>query len=648
MDFFARQDQARRKSHVLVLYFVAAVVLIILTIHVAMAFAFIFWMDPDDAAGTPDLVTNLPFLGGVTLGVLVVISLGTLYKIMQLRAGGSAVAEMLGGRQVAPNTTDLKEKRLLNVVEEMAIASGVPIPPVYVLDKEPAINAFAAGFRPSSAVVAVTRGTLDQLNREELQGVVAHEFSHILNGDMGLNIRLMGVLHGILLIALIGELLLRTTGGSRSSKKKGNGLALAGLALLVVGWIGVFFGRLIKSAVARQREFLADASAVQFTRYPEGLSGALKKIGGLSAGSRIQSPQAEQASHLFFGNALRSGFFNAMATHPPLEERIRRLDPQFDGKFSRTTAAPAGDDESVAALAPSAPRVTAPRAATPLASRMAEGLGARGFEMILNQIGNPLKTQVATARRILEDIPADVREAARAPDGARALVYALLLSRDPDVRARQWQLLAARVDPAQADQVKRLEPSAASLTRQAYLPLVDLAANGLRDLSQPQSAEFRELVQALVAADQQVDLFEMALLYTLFHRLDARQAERPRALAQIYSVRGLVPECSCLLSALARAGHADEAAARQAFQAAAPLLGEPGVTLTLLPADQCGALAMGKALDKVDHAAPRVKKAILAASLQCIGFDQQVTESEAELFRVLACALDCPMPPWYG
>src|SRR5205085_4514261 len=276
------------------------------------------------------------------VGILGIIGSGSFFKTLSLARGGRAVAELLDGRLVNPNSTDAHERKLLNVVEEMAIASGVPVPPVYVMDGEPGINAFAAGHSASDAAISVTHGAMTMLTRDELQGVIAHEFSHLLNGDMKLNLRLMGLVFGILCLTVIGRVLIRTRGSK-------NPLPLVGLALIVVGWAGAFFGRLIQAAVSRQRELLADAAAAQFTRNPAGLAGALKKIGGLAYGSRIESPHAEEASHLFFADGVGNSLFS---THPPLTERIRALDPSFDGKFPRVIEEPAS-------AIPPAPQVSA-------------------------------------------------------------------------------------------------------------------------------------------------------------------------------------------------------------------------------------------------------------------------------------------------
>ncbi|MDZ4199116.1 MAG: M48 family metallopeptidase, partial [Kiritimatiellia bacterium] len=331
MDFFSHQEDARRKTRLLVFYYGLAVALILVSVYLVLVIGL-----GAAASGEEESVIrwwNPQLFLSVSVGLLALIGAGTLYKIHQLAQGGEFVARSLGGRRVDPATTDVAERRLLNVVEEMAIASGAPVPPVFVME-EKGINAFAAGMTPSDAVIGVTRGCLETLTRDELQGVMAHEFSHILQGDMRLNLRLMGVLHGILLIALAGYFLFRSSLSaprSRSRENKDGGglrfaLVLLGLALLVIGYIGVVFSKLIKSAVSRQREFLADASAVQYTRNPSGIAGALRRIAGYSGGSRILSPEAEEASHLFFANSLSSAWAGLLATHPPLSERIRRID----------------------------------------------------------------------------------------------------------------------------------------------------------------------------------------------------------------------------------------------------------------------------------------------------------------------------------
>ena len=330
--FFENQEAARRNTARLVFLFALAVVAINGMLY-ALAVA-LTGVEHDPYTGQSGVVLQWwqpELLATVSLATLVIVAAGSLYKIAQLRGGGAVVAESLGGTLVAADTGDPDERKLLNVVEEMAVASGTPTPPVYLLRDEQGINAFAAGFSPGDAVVGVTRGCVQQLSRDELQGVIAHEFSHVLSGDMRLNIRLMGVIHGILIIGIIGYFLMRSSmfagRGRRSRDNSGMAMLAAGVGLMIIGFLGTFFGNLIKASVSRQREFLADASAVQFTRNPEGIAGALKKIGGYEGGSILESPNAPESSHLFFSKGLRGGLQMLFSTHPPLDARIRRLDP---------------------------------------------------------------------------------------------------------------------------------------------------------------------------------------------------------------------------------------------------------------------------------------------------------------------------------
>ena len=307
----------------MLLLYALAVIAVVLAVDVAIGIAWTWGMSE---AGRPAAAVPRGVYVAGAAGTLALIVVASFFHIVRLREGGEAVARMVGATRVSPDTRDLLERRLLNVVEEMAIASGMRVPAVYVMQDEQGINAFAAGYEVSNSIVAVTRGTLQALNRDELQGVIGHEFSHIVNGDMGLNVRMMGVLGGILFIGAIGEFLMRSTGRSRSSKDSGSGgIFLFGLALFLIGYIGVFFARLIKAAVSRQREFLADAASVQFTRNPAGIAGALDQIRASSAGTLVMNRYSEDMSHMFFGQSVKMRLSGLFDTHPPLDERIQAL-----------------------------------------------------------------------------------------------------------------------------------------------------------------------------------------------------------------------------------------------------------------------------------------------------------------------------------
>jgi Zn-dependent protease with chaperone function len=640
MDFFQSQEAARKRTGLLVFLFALAVVLTIGTIYLALAVILIGMGEkrPEGAelvtASTlwdPELFTLVA--GGTTA----LVAGGSLYKISALSGGGHTVADLLGGRLLSSDTTDPIERRLLNVVEEMAIASGTPVPPVYLLERETGINAFAAGYAPTDAVIGVTRGCAQHLSRDELQGVLAHEFSHILNGDMRLNIRLMGVLFGILLIGLTGWIILRSQMGvrygARDDRKGGNPLPLIGLALYVIGYIGVFFGNLIKAAVSRQREYLADASAVQFTRNPDGIAGALKKIGALAEGSRVQNPEAAEASHMFFGNAVAGigTFFGLLSTHPPLTERIRRIDPSFDGDYSKVDLRPP------AAVEPPRPRKKAAARTGAFPINPAEAV---------RQVGTIDPAGLAYAAELAAGFPSRVEALAREPFSARGVIYALLLDRE-DARVQQAQLsnLAGVVEPTLYKEIEAILPEVERLPPEQRLPLVALCVPALRRMSQAQYQQFAAIVRDLVAADRRVSLFEYALQRHLIAHLAVQfGTERPRAVTYTRP-DPLVGPAGIVLSGLAHAGTRQDREARRAFAAAVQALGWSGARPELLPEDSVGIDQLDQALNTLAHASPPLKKQFLDACAACIGVDGTITVEEGEMLRAVADALNCPMPP---
>jgi uncharacterized tellurite resistance protein B-like protein len=532
------------------------------------------------------------------------------------------------------------------VVEEMALASGVPVPQVYVMDDERGINAFAAGHSTSDAAVAVTRGCMTLLNRDELQGVIGHEFSHILNGDMRLNLRLMGIIFGIVCLAVIGRVLLHSGGGSRREK---NPLPLLGLVLLALGGIGVLFGRLIQAAVSRQREFLADASAIQFTRNPLGLAGALKKIGGLSAGSKLTSAHAAEASHMFFGNGMGESLFGLMSTHPPLDERIRAIDPAFDGEFPRVSIPQAEDaGREILEKSKRAP-VAFPFPGLP------QGRGGFGGMLppviaaaaILPNLGQPTTAHLRYAVEMRNSFSPAVQNAAHDAMGATALIYALLISSEPELRPRQLQLLSGQTSEVMRNETERLLPEVAAVATNAKLPLVDLALPALRQLSPTQYEEFVKAVQQLIESDSEINLFEYVLQKITLRHLEPNFKGARKQMIQYYALRPLAPDCAVLLSALAHVGAHDATQAQAAFQqGAAPLSYAAQTAIEFLPADACDLPQVDAALARLAEAVPQIKKNVLNACAQTVAADGVIQEMEAELLRGIADALDCPIPPF--
>jgi Zn-dependent protease with chaperone function len=640
MNFFEHQDAARRSTTRLVMLFALAVLAIVVSIELLLAATMGYvTRHPDTGAVNWAAVADPSLMMIALFGTLGIVGAGSAYKTAQLRAGGRVVAEQLAGRLLSPDTQDPIERRLLNVVEEMAIASGTPAPPVYLMDAEDGINAFAAGFSPDDAVIGVTRGTATRLTRDELQGVIAHEFSHILNGDMRLNIRLIGLLHGILIIGMLGYFVLRSSfySGAMGRGRRGRDnsalpILAIGAGLAVIGFAGTFFGNLIKAAVSRQREFLADASAVQFTRQPDGIAGALKKIGGFSAGSSVRHPNAPEASHMFFGRAT-SGLSAMFSTHPPLAERIRRIDPSWDGELP--AAVPAiGADEDV-------------RAGRPLGVAAFAGSPRRASEtdvrQAVAQAGQPTPKHLAYAARLIETLPDSLISAAREPYGARAVVYALLLDRRDDMRAQQLARLDAEADPAVFEETRRLWPHVASLDHRHRLPLVEIALPALRALTSAQSERFRRNVVALVEADSAIDLFEWALYRILLRDLQAHERPARTARVQHASFDAVQPAAASLLSTLAYVGQRDDARAAAAFARGVEALGR--ADLRLLPRQTAGLRALDESLGVLDTAAPDVKRRVLDGAAACIAADGEVTAGEAEILRAVSATIGVPMPP---
>jgi Zn-dependent protease with chaperone function len=636
MDFFEQQDHARRQSRTLALLFMLAVVAIVLAVNFVLALLWIWSHGGHFAAPQAYPAGFFATNTGVALGL---IGGGTLIEMFNLRAGGEAVAQMAGGRQVLPSSYDWQERRLLNVVEEMALASGISCPKVYVLDREEAINAFAAGYQPNEAVVAVTRGALDRLTREELQGVVAHEFSHILNGDIGLNLRLIGVLFGIQMIAGFGQHLMwhgaRNWSGKALDRSSGPGHAIlyvVGLALFVVGYLGILCSRLIKSALSRQREFLADASAIQFTRSRDGIGGALRKIGGLSQaiglGSAIRHPNAEQLSHLFLGAARQNLLAGLFASHPPLAERLRRI---YGRNVALLDAPELPPDLAATARLPDLPfNALAPAAAAP-------GVAALPVAAVSSNTAAPA---AAAAPAVF---PSQLDWALRDLHAAPALVYALLLGQGAD-RDLQLRLLKTAA-PVQAQWTAALATAITALPPAARLPLLDRAMPTLKLLPQAGCDALLATVAKLIAADQKVTLAEFVLQTILSRRLalDAGRAVpvrfgQPAALAAEVALL-----FSLLAHSIAAAGSEDAASV---FLRAAEALGQPRLTTAqLLPVAAIGWREVSQALERLNQLAPLAKPLVIKALLAAAMREEQILLPAADLLRAICAALDAPVPP---
>ena len=645
MNFFEHQTLARKQSRRLIALFVLAVAMIVVAVDLVVMLAAGMTL-PRDAAAVGGLWNTLTAHPGLLLfasvGTLAVIGISSLVKTGMLRSGGGVVARQLGATLVPAETRTPSLRRLRNVIEEIAIASGVPVPEIYVLEQESAINAFASGYTASDAAITVTQGALERLSRDELQGVIAHEFSHVLNGDMRLNIRLMGVLFGILVIGLAARFVLQHARGSRDSKV--GALIAAAFFIMLIGYIGLFFGRLIKSGVSRQREFLADASAVQFTRQNLGIAGALKKIGGLAQGSKLAHARTEEVSHMLFGDGV--GYSRLMSTHPPLNDRILRLDPQFKPEeiVALAAAMPAeghadslalAEEQSVSMLA-GAGAVRAAQAPAQQSERIAPA-------QVVGQVGNPAEDDYRVATALRAGIPVPLRDAARSVTDAMPLLFALMLDGEQGLRDRQLATVRERHDEEIASRAAALFELTLELPPRERLPLAAIAFPQLHRVARPQLARMVETLDVLIAADGRIHLFEYCLARMLRVQVtDALDPSRARVIgsSKLGSVRD---DALRVLAILAQQGSETRESAQHAYHAGLQEIWPQQAFAYAPPAEWVSGL--DESLTRLNRLDATGKQLLIAALVRTVSADGRLSVAECELLRVVCASLHCPLPP---
>ena len=628
MNFFEHQEKARRSTGRLVILFILAVAAIIAVLYFFFAYSLVLLGEhrPEkfSATGLWQPYTLLYVAGGT----LLCSGLASLIKISSLSSGGSAVAEMVGAVKVNPATTDRHERKYVNVVEEMSIASGVPVPAIYIMQDELNINAFAAGFTIQDAAVAVTRGCIEELDRDELQGVVAHEFSHILNGDMKLNIRLIGVLAGILFIAMLGRIVIEIGGNSSRSRSRskdgggGGGLIVAGLVLMLVGYVGYFFGSLIKAAVSRQREFLADASAVQFTRNPDGIGGALRQIGGYADGE-LETKRAAEVSHMCFSSVVNSFF--SFKTHPPLPERISRIEnlPLDD----------IGPGEAQASGAPLAAG----------AAGLAGGAIRTSAADVIASTGSVTEAGVEKAIHIVASLPAGLAEAAQHPLSASALVYLLILPENKKERRKMVRTgLSKILGQDELGELHRLEKLMPGLDAHARLPLLEMCSPALRTLTSTQAREFTGRIERIVKLDKEVDLREFCYITMIEFCLYGGGRLRRKNKKRYKNFAAVAGDFSCVLSVLATAGHSDPDQRTLSFEAARSSLA--GQVKLRYETEGIPVGELRTSIGRLARSSVKIREALLSAASHCVLADDAIEVEEAELLRAFAHAIGVPVP----
>ena len=623
MDFFERQDKARKNTWLLILYFIIAITLIVVAVNLAFYFFFKF---TEFYPYTPQTWFSNQIwiiISGITL---LIILFGSLFRFVALSSGGKAVAEMAGARLLDLTTHNSDEKKYINVVEEMSIASGTPMPILYVMDEESGINAFVAGYKPTEAVMVVTRGALEVLDRDELQGVVGHEFSHILNGDMRINIRLMAILAGILSIGQIGQFLLRGSGRrrfNRSKKSDGQGaIIVLAIALMIIGYIGLFFGRLIKAAISRQREFLADASSVQFTRNPKGIAGALFKIKENSYGTLLNNNHAEDMSHMCFGEALHVNMQSLLATHPPLDERIKAVDASFL-KIQR------------------AKDIIKERNNTESTQRdfsETEKIHVNAVN-IASSVGNPTPEHMLYAVALHQAFNSSLMDNVHNASSAKAVIYALLLS-DMDMQTGM-ECLRNHNENDLLEKLQSIDEDIQKLNKRHRLPLIDLTLPALKQLSDQQASSFLLATEALIKSDEKYTLFEFVLLTIIKKHLSKTAAKVDKV--HIYSFKPVLNELRLLLSLMVHASRQSQIKKQSIFEISMQSFGSKSDIVVSV--EQCKPKAITQILSKLSQMSPLLKKSVIEACADAVLDDGIIMPAEAELLRAVSEVLDCPMPP---
>lgn len=639
MNFFEQQDQAQKKT--IYLYLLMAIAVVSLISIACMSLA--YWVNFGNPQSVPVWrfweVIPPKLLTVVVLGILFIIVSASGFEYLKLRSGGAAVAQALGGQLIPQNTTNFAEKRILNIVEEMALASGVPVPPVYVLNDE-SINAFAAGHNIDNAVIGVTRGCITKLSRDEQQGVIAHEFSHIFHGDMKINMRLSALLFGILFIALIGEFMLRSS-RVRSSNGRSNPLPLIGLALFILGYCGVLFANLIKAAVSRQREFLADASAIQYTRNPSGIAGALHKIS--LNGSALSHPNAAQFSHMYFSVGV-SKLTSLFATHPPLKDRISRIDPKGETRIkfetSPSTQAPNIHSGINAASAATANAPTAKIIPFVGGSLTSNAIGAedttpitapQSVDDIVDTVGLTTPEHLQYARHLIASLPDELTHALHEPYQVRGIILGLFLDKQ-DLHAQQWNALPESLFSGERDQLTQLALCVNSLQAPYRLPILEMAIPTLKQLPQDLIDELLLAIDIFIRSDEKLTIDEWCLS-SILHAQTQEQNTNTKAAPDLNDI-GL------LLSAIVRQGHKELAATQAAFTAATQ-----GLSLDLIERDQITIRSIENSLTALANLPSMKKLAFLKRLSIAVMHDNKITYREAELLRAIAARLACPMPP---
>lgn len=642
MNFFEHQEHAHRKTSILILYFILAVFLIVIAVNALIVSAIVVVQTQNKPMIPRHEILAWFILVGkyVSPSVIGIILLGTLITLFKLKGGGLALAEMVKARPIEYTSSDFLEKRLVNVVEEMSIAAGVPIPKLFVMDNEPAINAFVAGIKPADTVMVVTKGALDNLTREELQGVIGHEYSHILNSDMLINLRLIAILAGILMIGQAGFNIIRIFSSSRStsSDSKSNFpvvIIFVGLGLVIIGYIGLFFGRLIKAGVSRQRELLADASSVAYTRNPEGLVNALRRIAQSDKGALLKNNHAEDISHLCFSPSSPVIFFKSLlATHPPLAFRIKQIDP--DGIYSsRPLKSAAAEKEQKKAKPQSLENI--PGTILGAATVMLEKNAMIESEALRQSIGKLTQANILLAQQLISQIPEPLLDEAHNPKSVGNLLWALV---SPHSTEKIKALVSDKtILPKEVSTLINIQQALLQMPKNLYLPLINIA---LASFKQNPIEERKRIYDTLekVASIEQQDLFDFLVVALIGKAVEDPSPSSTRTKYSRYE--DVLPELTALITLIVQYSQDKENQA-SFFEKIMTHFTQEKVTMK--QGITFDATYVRTLLASLNQLTPLCKERVIYAVIDAIASDDKITLEEAALIRGIAASLDCPVPP---
>jgi Zn-dependent protease with chaperone function/uncharacterized tellurite resistance protein B-like protein len=647
MDFFTLQDKAKKQTRFLIFLFIVAVAAIVFTTNL------IFYFAISTQTSMPSSISqwlSQPYWLYVTGGTLILIIGTSLWRSWQLKSTPDAIAKMVNATQVLLSSKEKQERVLINVVEEMSIASGMPIPKLFIMKQEQGINAFVAGLDTSQVTLVVTQGLLDNLNRQELQGVIAHEYSHVFHGDMRINVRLIGILAGILVIGQLGGLLLRSGGyrhafGRSSNNKSSNnagGIIFIGVGLFAIGYIGLFFGRMIKAAISRQREFLADASAVQYTRDKEGIASALNKISMHQNHSLLSSAKAEEMSHMCFGESVKQSFSSLLATHPPISERIKAVNPGFSmrQKYQNNSTKQANNESRDHNQNSSYSNLDDAIVGSHFIQSSSENLPKTISDpidsaRIISSIGDVSPQQVLLAKALVNSIPKQLLSIAHGESDqteSYSLVIALLkISQNNTIASDKTNRYAMSHNAFQ-----ELTNQLAQLNFQQQHCLLDMSLARIEQLSSADNKAFVADLARMVAGDHQISQTEFMIYASAVKR--ALPAKNKKIIHRFKLVGN---EVRLFFNLLFQQSHLEFNAKQSQFDRQMKLF---GIETSKLKEFTLNISILSQALNNIAQLNPMLKKDFIQACIDVVKNDDEISQTEYELLRILGAYLDSPFP----